>query len=219
MPHETITPDLLLSAYASGYFPMSEDRLDPSMFWVDPVERGVFPLETFSVSKSLKKTIRQDKFRVTRNTAFQQVMQRCAAPAADRETTWISERIESLYVDLHQRGFAHSIECWLDDTLVGGLYGVCLRGAFFGESMFHTATDASKVALVHLVAALKSGGFILLDTQFITDHLASLGAIEISREAYHSQLKDAIACETAVFPAECYSFSGVEALQLSTQTS
>lgn len=219
MSARDITPDLLLNAYASGIFPMADSREDEELFWVDPNERGILPLDNFHVPRSLAKLVRQEKFQITVNKAFHDVVVACASPSAGRDNTWISETIESLYVDLHQRGFAHSIECRDKGKLVGGLYGVCLAGAFFGESMFHTETDASKVALVHLVARLKAGGFILLDTQFGTEHLAQFGVIEEPREAYHKRLNDALGITDADFyrlPAE---LSGKATLQLITQTS
>lgn len=219
MPNETITPDLLLQAYASGVFPMADSREDTELFWVDPEERGIIPLETFHVSRSLAKLIRQEKFTVTTDTAFRHVMRACARPARGRDTTWISKRIEDLYTDLHERGFAHSVECWLDGELVGGLYGVTLAGAYFGESMFHTTRDASKVALAYLVARLKAGRFVLLDTQFITDHLKQFGAIEISRDEYQQRLRAAFAVHSANFDELNQSVSGESVLQLITQTS
>lgn len=219
MPHERITPDLLVRAYSSGVFPMAEDRTDPGLFWLDPDMRGILPLDQFKMSRSLQKTIKQDRFRVTADQAFRDVVMHCAAPARGRETTWISERIESLYTSLHHQGFAHSIECWdAAGTLVGGLYGVALGGAFFGESMFHTATDASKVALAHLVARLRSGGFTLLDTQFVTDHLLRFGAKEIPRGEYKARLDEALVTR-ADFYRVGVSMSGSAALQRITQTS
>ncbi|GHF27379.1 leucyl/phenylalanyl-tRNA--protein transferase [Kordiimonas sediminis] len=219
MPHEVITPDILLNAYASGIFPMAEDRLDPSLFWLDPEERGIIPLDIFTVSRSMRKIVRKDKFTVTIDQAFPKVMEACSAPYDDRPSTWISERIQSLYTDLHRCGFAHSIECWNDGNLVGGLYGVRLMGAFFGESMFHTERDASKVALVHLVALLRRGNFTLLDTQFVTDHLKQFGAVQVERADYKGRLAEALENAEAEFPEKGYSVSGEDALQLSTQTS
>jgi leucyl/phenylalanyl-tRNA--protein transferase len=187
-----ITPQLLLRAYSIGLFPMAESAEDDQLFWVDPEKRAIFPLDTFIVSRSLAKTVRSDRFEVTVDTDFDAVIEGCAAPDADREKTWINGEIRRLYRELFDMGFAHTVECRRDGRLVGGLYGVCLRGAFFGESMFHRERDASKVALTHLVARLKIGGFQLLDTQFMTTHLASLGAIEISRDAYHRALEQAL---------------------------
>ncbi|WP_363349104.1 leucyl/phenylalanyl-tRNA--protein transferase [Methylocystis echinoides] len=187
-----ITPQLLLRAYSIGLFPMAESAEDDQLFWVDPEKRAIFPLDTFIVSHSLAKTVRSDKFEVTVDRDFDAVIDACAAPAPDREKTWINGEIRRLYRELFDMGFAHTVECRREGKLVGGLYGVALRGAFFGESMFHRERDASKVALTHLVARLRAGGFQLLDTQFITSHLASLGAIEISRDAYHRALEEAL---------------------------
>ncbi|QGM98538.1 leucyl/phenylalanyl-tRNA--protein transferase [Methylocystis parvus] len=193
-----ITPQLLLRAYSIGLFPMAESAEDDQLFWVDPEKRAIFPLDTFIVSRSLAKTVRSDRFEVAVDRDFDAVINACAAPAPDREKTWINDEIRRLYRELFDTGFAHTVECRRDGQLVGGLYGVALRGAFFGESMFHRERDASKVALAHLVARLRAGGFQLLDTQFMTSHLASLGAIEISREAYHRALEEAL-CVVAKF--------------------
>lgn len=187
-----ITPDVLLRAYACGIFPMSESADDPTIFWVEPEQRGIIPLEGFRVASRLARTVRSDAFRVTVNTAFKQTVAGCAAPQPGRDDTWINGRIRELYTSLHDIGHCHSVEAWQGDDLVGGLYGVSLGRAFFGESMFHTARDASKVALVHLVARLIAGGFVLLDTQFVTDHLRSLGAVEIPRRRYRTLLDDAV---------------------------
>ncbi|MBL4640043.1 MAG: leucyl/phenylalanyl-tRNA--protein transferase [Kordiimonadaceae bacterium] len=220
MPHDVITPNILLQAYASGLFPMSEGRKDNELFWVDPEERGIIPLNKFHIPRSLAKKVRKDVFFVTTDQAFQRVVQSCALPARGRETTWISDRIETLYTDLHKRGFAHSVECWIEDELVGGLYGVSLSGAFFGESMFSTQTDASKVALTHLVGRLIAGGYHLLDTQFITDHLRQFGATEIPRQEYQSKLQSALQAEKADFyQLDGVSVSGSTILQLITQIS
>jgi leucyl/phenylalanyl-tRNA--protein transferase len=175
-----IDPDLLLRAYAIGVFPMSDGRDADDVYWVEPRRRAVLPLERFHLSRSLRKTLRSGRFAVTRDRAFAQVIRRCAK----RPETWINSSIEESYLDLHAHGAAHSIETWEEGELVGGLYGVRLAGAFFGESMFSTATDASKVALAWLVARLKVGGFGLLDCQFMTGHLKSLGAVEISQKRY-----------------------------------
>jgi leucyl/phenylalanyl-tRNA--protein transferase len=219
MPHDSITPNLLLQAYAAGVFPMADGREDDELFWVDPEKRGIIPLDAFHIPRSLAKTVRRDIYTVTTDTAFRDVVQACSKPARGRETTWISERIETLYADLFSRGFAHSVECWQGGKLVGGLYGVSLAGAFFGESMFHTATDASKVALVHLVARLRYGGFGLLDTQFITGHLKQFGTIEIPRTDYHGRLRVALALHQASFQRLPSSLAGSNILQLITQTS
>ncbi len=188
-----ITPEIVLRAYAEGLFPMAESRDDPSLFWVSPDLRGIFPLESFGVAKRLARTVRSDKFTVTVDTAFREVMTACAEPTEGRDETWINDEILALYGALFAGGYAHSVETRLGGELVGGLYGVHLGSAFFGESMFSRQTDASKVALVHLVARLKAGGFTLLDTQFLTPHLASLGAIEIPRARYLAKLNEALA--------------------------
>ena len=166
-----ITPEVLLRAYACGIFPMAESADDPSLFWVEPEMRGIIPLDGFRIASRLARTVRSDVFTVTVNTAFKAVMAGCAAPQDGREDTWINKRIRDLYAGLHALGHCHSVEVWQGDELVGGLYGVSLGRAFFGESMFHRARDASKVALVHLVARLIAGGFELLDTQYVTEHL------------------------------------------------
>ena len=186
-----LTADLLLRAYSIGVFPMAESREAKELFWVEPHERGVFPLDGLVVSRKLARTVRSDRFRVVADRDFEGVMRACA----DRDKTWINEEIVRLYTELFDSGHAHSVEVYDGAELVGGLYGVSLRGAFFGESMFHHARDASKVALVHLFARLRSGGFRLLDTQFLTDHLASLGAVGISREAFRLRLAHAMEIE------------------------
>ena len=219
MNDHLITPELLLNAYASGVFPMADNRNDTELFWVDPTERGILPLDAFHAPRSLKKLVRQDKFNITIDQSFKEVVAACAASAQGRENTWISNRIEELYTNLHGLGFAHSVECWLNGKLVGGLYGVSLAGAFFGESMFHTETDASKVALVHLVARLRKGGYTLLDTQFGTDHLFQFGVKEIPREEYHQRLEAALRVKEADFYRLPAGASGSAILQLITQTS
>lgn len=193
-----ITPEVLLRAYACGIFPMAESADDPTLFWVEPELRGIIPLNGFRVSSRLARTVRSDAFHVTVNTAFARTVDGCAAPQDGREDTWINRRIRELYTSLHQIGHCHSVEVWQDGDLVGGLYGVSLGGAFFGESMFHRARDASKVALVHLVARLITGGFTLLDTQFVTAHLRSFGAVEVPRRRYRTLL-DAAASHDADF--------------------
>jgi len=190
-----ITPDVLLKAYACGIFPMSESADDPGLFWVEPEFRGIIPLDEFHVPKRLARTVRQGVFTVKADTAFDQVISLCAEDAPDRPDTWINGRIAELYKELHRMGHCHSIECWQEDTLVGGLYGVRLGGAFFGESMFSKRTNASKLALIALVQHLRAQGFVLLDTQFLTDHLASLGAIEIPKAEYLEKLADALEIE------------------------
>jgi leucyl/phenylalanyl-tRNA--protein transferase len=187
-----ITPEVLLRAYACGIFPMAESADDPTLFWVEPEMRGVIPLDGFRIASRLARTVRSEAFTVTVDTAFKAVIAGCAAPQPGRADTWINKRIRDLYVGLHQLGHAHSVEVWEDAELVGGLYGVNLGRAFFGESMFHRARDASKVALVHLVARLIAGGFELLDTQYVTEHLRSFGAVEISRGRYCALLDKAI---------------------------
>lgn len=190
--------DLLMRAYANGIFPMSDARDDPDTFWIEPEQRAILPLDGFRLSKSLAKTIRQDRFHVTADAAFAQVIATCAESRHDRRDTWINPDIEYAFCDLHRMGQAHSIECWLGRELVGGLYGMAMGRAFFGESMFSRATDASKVALAWLVARMKVGGFELLDCQFMTDHLASLGAIEISQEDYLVRLEAALGLDYQV---------------------
>ena len=187
-----LTPEIILRAYAEGLFPMAERRNDPLLYWVSPEKRGIVPLDAFHVPRRLARTVRAGPFTVTSDRAFADVMTACAAPAPGRPESWINDEILRLYTALHVGGHAHSIECWQDGVLAGGLYGVRLGAAFFGESMFSRQRDASKVALVHLVAGLKRGGFTLLDTQFITAHLTRFGAIEIPRERYLLKLQDAL---------------------------
>jgi len=187
-----ITPDILLRAYSIGLFPMAESAEDQNLFWVDPEMRGVFPLDKIVVSRSLAKTIRSDRFEVRVDHDFEAVIDACAEPKAGREKTWINTRIRRLYRQLFDMGRVHTVECWADGVLAGGLYGVHIGAAFFGESMFHRETDASKVALVHLAARLVRGNFRLLDAQFVTPHLASLGAVEVPKETYRRLLGDAI---------------------------
>ncbi len=184
-----LTPELLLRAYAEGLFPMAERRDDPTLYWVSPEKRGVIPLSGFHVSRRLARTVRSDRFAVSFDHAFVDVLQACAGA---RDETWINAEILRLYTALHVAGYAHSVECRLDGALVGGLYGVSLGGAFFGESMFSLARDASKVALVHLVAQLIRSGFVLLDAQFLTAHLAQFGTQEIAREVYLARLNEAL---------------------------
>jgi leucyl/phenylalanyl-tRNA---protein transferase len=194
-----ITPEMLLRAYAIGIFPMAEARNDPELYWIDPEQRGILPLDSLHIPRSLKKTVRQGlagapgSFRVTSDQAFEAVINGCAAPAPGRGQTWINDTIYELCRSLFVMGHAHSVEVWQGDELVGGLYGISLGGAFFGESMFSRATDASKVALVHLAARLRHGGYELLDTQFVTKHLARFGTIEIPREDYRLRLNHALA--------------------------
>jgi len=190
-----ITPEVLLKAYACGIFPMAESAEDPSLHWIEPDLRGIIPLDRFYVSSRLARTVRSDQFKITINRDFDGVIDGCAEPQPGRQRTWINERIRALYRKLHERRHCHSMEVYLDGELVGGLYGVALGRAFFGESMFHRSRDASKVALVHLVARLRAGGFALLDTQFVTDHLKSFGAIEVPRRQYHKLLESALSGE------------------------
>ena len=197
---EELTPDILLRAYAMGIFPMSDGRADPEIHWIDPRRRGVMPLDGFHISRSLARCLRSPQFRITTDTAFDAVVAACA----DRDETWISQRIQRLYLQLHRLGFAHSVEVWEGAALVGGVYGVTLGAAFFGESMFSRRTDASKVALAYAVHRLRAGGFQLFDTQFLTPHLASLGAREIPRAEYQRLLADALA-QTAEFDPPGYS--------------
>lgn len=190
-----IAPEVLLKAYACGIFPMAENADDPALHWVEPERRGVMPLEEFHVSSRLARTVRADRFTVICNRDFAGVIDGCAEPKPGRSRTWINRRIRRLYGALHERGHCHSVEAYLGDALVGGLYGVSLGGAFFGESMFHRVTDASKVALVHLVARLRAGGFRLLDAQYVTEHLKTFGATEVSRRRYHRLLEAALAAD------------------------
>lgn len=189
-------PNELLDCYRRGVFPMADSRDDPRVFLLNPDERGIIPLDGLHVSRSLKKFMKTMSFAVTFDAAFAQVISKCAEAAPDRENTWINHSIEYLYGRLHAMDHAHSVEIWDDRELVGGLYGVSIGGAFFGESMFSRKTNASKVALVYLIERLNAAGYQLLDTQFITDHLKTMGAIEIPRNEYHAILKDALKVET-----------------------
>ncbi len=199
-----IPPPLLLMAYRSGIFPMADSRDDEELYWVEPRERAVIPLDGLKVSRSLAKAVRQDRFRVTCNADFDGAIEACAAPRPGHPESWISNRIAASYRALHLAGHAHSIECWSGDALVGGLYGVAFDRAFCGESMFSYATDASKVALVWLVALLRRAGYRLLDCQFMTDHLASLGAVSVSRETYLERLAEAVAAGPAQSLPDAY---------------
>ena len=196
----------LLDCYARGEFPMADAREDAKVFLIDPERRGVIPLERFHVSRRLARTVRGEPFEVRADTAFHEVVLACAASGAGRTETWINRPIERLYLQLHRLGRAHSVECWQDGALVGGLYGVALRGAFFGESMFSRRRDASKVALVHLVGRLIAGGFRLLDAQFMTEHLRQFGAEDIARVDYHARLAAALEVE-----ADFYGVGGLTA--------
>lgn len=188
----TITPQILLKAYAAGIFPMAESAEDDSLYWIDPDKRGILPLDAFHVPRRLRRTVRSGRFTVEVDKSFDQVIGACASDAPGRGSTWINTRIRSLYAQLFRMGFCHTVETWLDGELVGGLYGVKIGAAFFGESMFSTERDASKVALVHLVARLIHGGFELLDTQFVTEHLSRFGTIEVNRDNYHGMLESAL---------------------------
>jgi len=190
-----ITPEVLLKAYACGIFPMAESAHDPQLYWIEPQARGVLPLDGVSVPKRLARTIRQDVFEVRVDTDFDGVIDGCAGSKPGRRSTWINDRIRALYGELFRRGQCHTVEAWADGRLVGGLYGVALGGVFFGESMFSTARDASKVALVHLCARLIEGRFALLDTQFVTDHLRQFGTVELEKGEFHRQLELALKVE------------------------
>ena len=206
-----ITPEVLLKAYACGIFPMAESVDDPALYWIEPERRGIIPLNGFLVSKRLARTVRSDRFGIFVDRDFDAVIDACAEPKRGRARTWINARIRTLYRKLHARGHCHSVEAYDGERLVGGLYGVSLGRVFFGESMFHRARDASKVALVHLVARLKAGGYTLLDTQFVTEHLKSFGAVELSRRQYYKLLEAALA-GAAVFDALPLPVSGADAL-------
>jgi leucyl/phenylalanyl-tRNA--protein transferase len=210
MHGSALTPEIVLEAYAQGVFPMAERRDDPELFWVSPDHRGILPLDGFHVSKRLARTVRSDRFEVTSDTAFDAVLRGCAEPSEGREQTWINNEILRLYTGLHRIGHAHSIECWRGGELVGGLYGVRLGAAFFGESMFSRERDASKVALVHLAARLIRQGFQLLDAQFLTKHLKTFGAIEIPRNQYLRRLDQALR-KTAYWSASAGSSMGSSA--------
>ncbi|WP_062116457.1 leucyl/phenylalanyl-tRNA--protein transferase [Aureimonas sp. AU40] len=212
-----LTPEILLRAYAAGLFPMAEDAEDDSIYWVDPTLRGVLPLDDFHVPRSLVKAIRRNTFDIRVDTAFSAVLDGCAEPAPGREHTWINQQIRELYLELYAMGYAHCVEAWEGDQLVGGLYGVSLGGAFFGESMFSRRTDASKISLVYLWERLTRGGYTLLDTQFITNHLSRFGAVEIPREAYRKRLEAALEQTASFYPAGAGTVESV--LQSLSQTS
>ncbi|WP_307377679.1 leucyl/phenylalanyl-tRNA--protein transferase [Peteryoungia aggregata] len=197
--NQSITPELLLRAYSIGMFPMSDSADDPELFWVEPEIRGIIPLDGFHVSSSLSKAIRKRPFDIRFDTAFDQVVDKCAEAAPDRPSTWINQTIRELYGALHRLGHAHSVEAWEGEELVGGLYGVSLGSAFFGESMFSRRTNASKICLVYLVERLRERGFTLLDTQFTTEHLKTFGAVDIPKEEYGVLLDRAMESETVRF--------------------
>ena len=213
-----ITPDVLLKAYRIGVFPMGERRDDPKLHWLDPRLRAVLPLDGFHLSTRLARTVRSERFTISADTSFVEVMRACAEPRPGHPESWINDPIIDLYSELHDRGHAHSVECRVGDELVGGLYGVSVGAAFFGESMFSRERDASKVALVHLVARLIQGGFRLLDCQFMTEHLRSFGAIEVPREALPVLLADAID-RPATFQRELGGADPCAIVQASTRTS
>jgi len=192
-----LTPEILLSAYAAGVFPMAEDFDDPEINWIEPRRRGIIPLDAFHVPRSLRKAIRRGGFEIRVDSAFETVIRACAAPTPERPRTWLNEQLIGLYVELARRGQAHSVELWRDGSLAGGLYGLQLGAAFFGESMFSRVRDSSKIALVDLVLRLRAGGFQLLDAQFLTDHLLRFGAIEISRPTYLTRLRQALAASAS----------------------
>ncbi len=210
-----ITPEVLLKAYACGIFPMAEDADDPHLYWVEPERRGIIPLEALHVPARLARTIRANRFTVVCNRDFPAVVEACGAPRAQSDRTWINARIRTLYGALFARGHCHTVEVYDGGALIGGLYGVSLGATFFGESMFHRMRDASKIALVHLVARLRAGGFRLLDTQFVTPHLQTFGATEVPRVRYHRLLEAALA-EDADFAALApeQPLCGAEALKL-----
>jgi leucyl/phenylalanyl-tRNA--protein transferase len=207
-----ITPEVLLKAYACGIFPMAESAEDPALYWIEPEQRGIIPIDRFHVPARLARTVRSDRFVVTVNRDFDGVIEGCAESLPDRPRTWINDRIRILYRKLYERRHCHSIEVYEDDRLVGGLYGVTLGRAYFGESMFHRVRDTSKVALVHLVARLKAGGFRLLDTQFVTDHLRIFGAVEMPRRQYHKLLEAALVGESDFLALGRQPLSGAQAL-------
>lgn len=214
-----LTPELLIRAYAGGVFPMAESADANDLLWFDPPFRGVLPLDGFHVPRRLRKTLRHFPFDVRVDSDFRATMVHCAEPAPDRPQTWINADIMEAYCQLHAMGKAHSVECWQDGQMVGGLYGVSLGGAFFGESMFSRATDASKIALVHLVARLKAGGYLLLDTQFLTEHLSQFGATEIPRHRYRALLSKAVHAQADFYGLEDERALLSDFLQSLTQTS
>lgn len=220
---ERLSPELLMKAYSLGVFPMADAHDDDEIFFLDPDERGVLPLDGVHIPRSLRKKIRQQPYVITVDQAFDDVIDACRTITADRTESWINPTIRASYCDLHQLGFAHSIEAWQkddgQDVLVGGLYGVALKGAFFGESMFSRATDASKIALIHLMARLKAGGFTLLDTQFTNPHLEQFGVLELPRDEFKARLRDAMMVD-AHLPIGPQDMTVVQSfLQANTETS
>lgn len=214
-PMIEITPQVLLKAYSCGIFPMAESADDPALYWIEPQHRGVLPLQDVHFPRRLLRTVRTTPLTVKIDTAYDAIIDGCSAPRPGRTTTWINARIRNLYRELFERGACHTVEVWNDDKLVGGLYGVALKGAFFGESMFSFERDASKIALVHLVARLTAGNFRLLDTQFTTDHLKQFGTIELERDAFQSELEQALAV-SADFHTLGSNVSGTEAVAIIT---
>ncbi|MBI1211634.1 MAG: leucyl/phenylalanyl-tRNA--protein transferase [Alphaproteobacteria bacterium] len=218
---ETISVASLIKAYSYGVFPMAETRDDPEIIWIDPEWRGILPLDDFHVPKRLARSVRATHLDVVVDKAFDKVIAACAKPGRGRAKTWINDTIERSYIELHRQGHAHSVEVYNGDALVGGLYGVSIGAAFFGESMFSVERDASKIALVHLVARLKAGKYKLLDTQFVTEHLSQFGAIEIPRGQYHDRLRPAIDAKANFYElgGAGAAVSGGTVLQLITQMS
>jgi len=212
-----ITPQVLLKAYACGLFPMAESADDPGLFWLEPEQRGILPFDAFHLPRRLRRTIRNDIFEIRVSTDFQRVIDGCAEPMPGRQKTWINREIRRLYGELFDMGYCHTVEAWQEGELVGGLYGVSLNGAFFGESMFTFKTDASKVCLAHLVARLVVGGYSLLDTQFVTDHLSKFGTLEVSQSDYNDRLSEALKLETDFYALPSHT-SGQEVLAVLDDT-
>ena len=216
-----ITPQVLLKAYACGIFPMAESAEDPQLYWIEPISRGILPLDRITLPKRLARTLRQSPFEVRINTDFDGTINGCAASRPGRRTTWINDQIRALYRELYILGHCHTVEVWHEGHMVGGLYGVALGGAFFGESMFSTETDASKVALMYLCARLIHGGFTLLDTQFVTDHLRQFGTIEVDRPAFHKALEAALPrqCDYKRLPVDSTPSEIIDIIQRGPTTS
>ncbi len=213
-----ITPQVLLKAYACGIFPMAESADDAALYWIEPEKRGIIPLDNVHIPRSLAKTIRKDTFEIRIDHDFHEVIEACGSAKAGRTSTWINQKIADLYYELFKMGYCHTVETWAEGKLVGGLYGVHLGGVFFGESMFSFRRDASKVALIYLIARLKYGGFQLLDTQFVTDHLRTFGAAEVSRDDFQRLLERALSCKSD-FSALSSDVPASSVLQLVSQTS
>ena len=216
-----ITPQVLLKAYACGIFPMAESAEDPQLYWIEPISRGILPLDQIVLPKRLARTLRQSPFEVRINTDFDGTINGCAASRPGRRTTWINDQIRALYRELYILGHCHTVEVWHEGHMVGGLYGVALGGAFFGESMFSTETDASKIALMYLCARLIHGGFTLLDTQFVTDHLRQFGTIEVDRPAFHKALEAALPrlCDYKRLPLDATPAEIIDIIQRGPATS